>query len=135
MKEKINLRQRRIFSEAVKKKTVKDIESGKVSVLTVAREYEVSFQAVYSWLKKYSRHLQSSKTIVVQMDSEEYKTKELEKKIQELEAALGRKQLEVDFLNKLIDQGKKELGVDLKKKFFTPPFSGSGSTEQNTDTK
>src|SRR5882672_1725550 len=109
MKERFNLRQRRMFSEAAKKKAVKDIESGKASVLAVARECEVSFQAVYSWLKKYSRHLQTSKTIVVQMDSEGYKTKELEKKIQELEAALGRKQLEVDFLNKLIDQGKKEL--------------------------
>ena len=69
------------------------------------------------------------------MDSESYKTKELEKKIQELEAALGRKQMEIDFLNKLIDQGKEELGVDLKKKPFTPPSSGSGSTKGNTDTK
>ena len=103
--------------------------------MAVAREYDVSFQAVYGWVKKYSRHLVSSKTMVVQMDSEAYKTKELEKKIQELEAALGRKQLEVDFLNKLIDKGKEELGVDLKKKLFTPPSSGSGSTKDSTDTK
>ncbi|MGC4036799.1 MAG: transposase [Chitinophagaceae bacterium] len=135
MKEKINLRQRRVFSDAIKKKAVKDIESGIVSVLAVSREYGVSFQAVYGWLNKYSRHLQTSKTMVVQTESEAYKRKELEEKIQELEAALGRKQLEVEFLNKLIDQGKRELGVDLKKKFFTPPFSGSGSTQESTDTK
>lgn len=135
MREKFSLRPQRIFSEALKKKAVADVESGKASVLAVSREFGVSFQAVYGWLKKYSRHLHSSKTMVVQMDSEAYKSKELEKKIQELEAALGRKQLEIDFLNKLIDQGKEELGVDLKKKSFTPPFNGSGSTKGNTDTK
>jgi transposase-like protein len=135
MKEKFNLRQRRVFSEALKKKAVEHIESGKASVLAVAREYDVSFQAVYRWLNKYSRHLQTSKTMVVQMESEEYKRKDLEKRIQELEAALGRKQLEIDFLNRLIDQGKEELGVDLKKKFFTPPFNGSDTTKGSTDTK
>ena len=135
MEKKFSLRQSRIFSDELKKKAVRDIEKGTVSVLMVAREYDVSFQAVYGWVKKYSRHLVSSKTMVVQMDSEAYKTKELEKKIQELEAALGRKQLEIDFLNKLIDKGKEELGVDLKKKLSTPPSSGSGSTKDSTDTK
>jgi transposase len=66
------------------------------------------------------------------MKSESYKTKELEKKIKELEAALGRKQLEIDFLNKMIEISKDELGIDLKKKFSTPPFSGSDSTKKNT---
>lgn len=135
MEKKFSLRPNRVFSDALKKKTVRDIETGKASVLAVAREYDVSFQAVYGWVKKYSRHLVSSKTMVVQMDSEAYKTKELEKKIQELEAALGRKQLEIDFLNKLIDKGKEELGVDLKKKLSTPPSSGSGSTKDSTNTK
>jgi len=135
MKEKFNLRPRRVFSEALKRKVVDDIEKGKATVLAVCREYDVSDQCVYAWLKKYSRHLQSSKVMVVQMESESYKTKELEKRIQELEAALGRKQLEIDFLNKLIDLGKEELGVDLKKKLFTPPFNGSETTNQNTDTK
>ena len=135
MEKKFSLRQCRVFSDPLKKKAVRDIEMGKASVLAVAREYDVSFQAVYGWVKKYSRHLVSSKTMVVQMDSEAYKTKELEMKIQELEAALGRKQLEIDFLNKLIDKGKEELGVDLKKKLSTPPSSGSGSTKDSTDTK
>lgn len=135
MKEKFSLRPRRVFSEELKRKVVQDIEKGKVSVLGVCREYDVSDQSVYAWLKKYSRHLQASKTMVVQMESESYKTKELEKRIQELEAALGRKQMEIDFLNKLIDVGKEELGVDLKKKFFTPPSNGSEATKGSMDTK
>jgi transposase len=125
-------RPRRIFSEALKKKIVKDIEAGKSGVIGVCREYEVSTTAVYKWLNKYSRHLQKEHLTVVQMASEAYKTKELEKRIQELEAALGRKQMEVDYLNKMIEIGKEEFGVDLKKKPFTPPSTGSGTIKGNT---
>jgi len=135
MNEKTVLHRRRIFSVALKRHLVKQIEGGKVSVLAVSREYDVSASAIYLWLKKYSRTLQPSKTMVVQMESESYKTKELEKKIKDLEAALGRKQLEVDFLNKMIEIGKEELGIDLKKKFSTPPFNGTGLTKDSTDTK
>ena len=135
MNQKTNLRASRVFSEALKKKVVKDIESGKATVLQASREYSVSFQAIYQWLNKYSRHLQSSKRIVVEMKGESYKTRELEKRIQELEAALGRKQLEVDFLNKMIELGSEQVGVDIKKKFSTPPFNGSDSTNKGTPTK
>lgn len=125
----------RTFSDAIKKKVVKDIEDGKVSVLAASKELGVCFQTVYHWLNKYSRHLQSSKRIVIEMESEAYKTKQLEKRILELEAALGRKQLEVDFLNKMIELGKEELGVDLKKNFSTPPFTGTEQKNNSTDTK
>ena len=69
------------------------------------------------------------------MKSESYKTRELEKRIQELDASLGRKQLEVDFLNKMIELGSEQVGVDIKKKFSTPPFNGSDSTNKGTPTK
>ncbi len=55
---KESLRQARVFSEALKKKAVKDIETGKVSVTIVCRKYNVSTTSVYPWLNKYSRHLQ-----------------------------------------------------------------------------
>jgi len=135
MKKKLSLRPVRVFSEAIKKKAVLDIESGKATVSAVSREYGTSFQSVYGWLNKYSRHLQSSRRIIIEMESEGYKSKALEKRIQELEAALGRKQLEIDFLNKMIEKGKEELGVDLKKNFSTSPFSGSEVTGSSTDIK
>lgn len=135
MKKRANLRTGRIFSEAVRSQVVSDIEAGKVSVSAVSYELDVSRQTVYKWLGKYSRHLQTSKRVVVEMESEGYKSKQLEKRIQELEAALGRKQLEVDYLNKVLEEGKDKLGVDLKKKFATPPFNGSDSTGRNTGTK
>lgn len=125
----------RVFSDALKKKIVKDIESAKSSISAIGRHHGVSTTTLYRWLNKYSRNLHSGQKLVMQMDSEAYKTKELERRIMELEAALGRKQLEVDFLNQVFEQGKKELGIDLKKKFFTPPFNGSGSTKDSTTTQ
>jgi len=121
----VSLRPRRIFSEALKKKIVKDIEAGKVNVLGVSREYQVSENAVYRWLKKFSAHLHSTTTIVMQMDSEQYRTKELEKKIADLEAVVGRKQLEIDFLNKLIEIADKDMGIDIKKNIGTHALAGT----------
>lgn len=130
-KKKGALKCRRCFSEEVRRKIVKDIENGKASVSGVHREYDVSFTTIYRWLYKYSRHLHKGQVTVVQMKSEAYKTKELEKQIKDLEAALGRKQMEIDFLNKMIDIGKEELGVDLKKKYSTPPSIGSDQTKDS----
>jgi transposase-like protein len=129
----IHLRPKRIFSDDLKKKIVKDIEKGKISVLKASRELNVSYQAVYSWLKKFSPILYPNTTIVVQMESEQYKSKELEKRIAELEAALGRKQLEIDFLNKMIEIADKDLGIDIKKNIVTPVSSGSNKTKGQND--
>lgn len=121
----VSLRPRRIFSDVLKKKIVRDIEAGKVNVLGVSREYQVSENAVYMWLKKFSAHLHPTTTIVMQMDSEQYRTKELEKKIAELEAAVGRKQLEIDFLNKLIEIADQDMGTDIKKNIATHALAGT----------
>jgi len=127
---RISLRQRRIFSDKLKKKIVKDIERGKVSVTAVSREYQVSIASIYLWLKKFSSHLHSSTTLVMQMDSEQYRSKELEKKVMELEAALGRKQMEVDYLNKLIEIAGEELGTDIKKNINMPASDGSSKIKR-----
>ena len=124
-KAKVSLRPKRIFSDVLKKKIVKDIEAGKVNIVGVSREYQVSQNAVYMWLKKFSAHLHPTTTIVMQMDSEQYRTKELEKKIAELEAVVGRKQLEIDFLNKLIEIADEDMGTDIKKNIGTQALAGT----------
>src|SRR6185436_11630111 len=110
-----SLRTRRIFSESIRKQTVKDIESGRCTVLQAARELQVSEQSIYNWLDRYSRYLGTNKVLVVEEKSEAYRTKELENRIKELEAALGRKQMEMDLLNKIIELANKEYRTDLKK--------------------
>jgi hypothetical protein len=62
--------------------------------------------------------------LIVELKSESYKSKELEKKVKELEAALGRKQLEVEFLNKLIEVVGKDMGIDIKKKGSSSLLTG-----------
>jgi transposase len=131
-----SIQQRRIFSLDVRKSTVKDIESGKCTVLEASRELGVSLTTIYRWLNNYSRYLKSNKILVVQEESELYKSKQLEQRLKELEAIVGRKQMEIDFLNKLIELAGDELGVDLKKNMSNPALRGSINTEaKNTDTK
>jgi len=42
-----------------------------------------------------------------------------------LEAALGRKQLEIDFLNKLIEVADQDMGTDIKKNIVTHALAGT----------
>ena len=113
----------------MKKKIIKDIDEGRTNITGAGREYQVSNVAIYRWLKKYSAHLHPSTTIVMQMDSEQYKSRELEKKVAELESVIGRKQMEIDYLNKLIELAGKDLYIDLKKNINTNASAGTGKTK------
>jgi transposase-like protein len=130
------LRQQRIFSAEIRKQVVKDIERGKCSVTQAKEELGVSKQSIYNWIKHYSRYLHSNKRLVVEDKSEAYRTKELEKRIQELEAALGRKQMEIDLLSKVIELADEEYQTDLKKNLSKKASNGSGSPKgSGTSTK
>ncbi len=123
--QKSSLRQVKQFSEAVKRQAVKDIEQGKCTVLEASRELLVSMQSVYVWVYKYSGYLRKNKVLIVEDKSESYQTKVLEARLRQAEAALGRKQMELDLLNKLIELAGAELGIDLKKNFSSPASNGS----------
>jgi len=133
-KQKLQIRVRRIFSEELKKKAIKDLTSKRTTVKTLMNEHQVSHQAIYSWLYKYSPYHEQKCTLVVQMKSEEAKKIELQQRIAELERIVGQKQLEIDFLNKLLEIGSSELGFDLKKSFSSPPLNGTGTANGSTDT-
>lgn len=132
-KSKLEIRQLRIFSEVLKRQVVKDLVSKRTTIKGVMLEHQVSAQSVYNWLYKYSAQHQPQCTLVVQMKSEATKSGELQKKVAELERIIGQKQLEIDFLNKLIEIGSKELDFDFKKNFSSTPSSGTGSTNGRTD--
>ena len=128
-KEKLAVRERRIFSETLKKSAVKDLVNKRVTLHQLSREHQVSTNTIYRWLYKYSPFHERKCTLVVQMESEATINGDLQKRIAELERAVGQKQLEIDFLNKLFEVGIAELGFDLKKNFSTQPSNGSGVTE------
>jgi len=134
--QKTSLTPQRRFSEEIKKKIVHDIESGSATVLQSSRELLVSEQTIYRWIYKYSRYLKKNRVMVIEDKSEAYRTKELEKRLKEAEAALGRKQMEIDFLNKLIEFANEEFKTDLKKNLSKGPSPGSKSTKgKGTSTK
>ena len=128
-KEKLAVRERRIFSETLKKSAVKDLVNKRVTLHQLSREHQVSTNTIYRWLYKYSPFHERKCTLVVQMESEATINGDLQKRIAELERAVGQKQLEIDFLNKLLEVGSAELGFDLKKNFSTQPSNGSGVTK------
>jgi len=117
-KSKKEFRQVKVYSEELRKHIVKQVESGKLTVSQAQRELGMrSPGTIYNWLYKYSRSLRKGTILVVQKESEEYKREELRKANKELQAALGRKQMEIDALTKLIELASKELEIDLKKNF------------------
>lgn len=111
---KFEARPVRSFSEEFKRSKVKEILEKKLKISDLCKLYEVSGQAVYRWIYKYSPSSPGTK-MVVEMESESKKALELQKTVAELERKVGQKQLHIDYLEKLIEIASTNLGYDLKK--------------------
>lgn len=117
MKNGYQIKQQRLFSEGLRKQIVGQVERREFTVAQVMREYQVSKQAVYNWLYRYSCTLKKGTRMVMEKDSQEKTSQELRNRIKELEAALGRKSLEADLYRIIVEQASDEYKVDLKKSF------------------
>jgi transposase-like protein len=119
----------RHFSESFKREKVKLIENKQVTVLQLSRIYEVSTKAIYKWIRKYSTKISKVERIVIEKESEGYKAIQLMKNIGELERKIGQQQLEIDYLEKILEFGTQEAGFDIKKKYLQRHWDGSGTIE------
>lgn len=118
MAKKTEIIKTRIYSTELKKSVVSQIEKGELTVMEACRVYDIkSAQSVYNWIYKISRTLQKPIRTVVEKNSVDHKFKELEARTRDLEAALGRKELELDLYRRIVDLASKEYSVDLKKNF------------------
>lgn len=131
-KTQLEIRQKRIFSEAFKRQKVQQIVEKKIAIKDIVEHYGVARMTVYRWLYQYSPHHQKGTNQVVQMESEEFKTQQLLKQVAELERSIGQKQLLLDYLEKLIAAASEELKVDIKKNFGRQPSNGTDSTLSKT---
>jgi transposase-like protein len=120
----VAIKAERTFSTEFKRAKVAEITAKIVSVSQVSREYKVTRSAIYKWIGIHAPRPQAVQT-VVQLESEQQKTQLLRARLEQLEGALGRKQLELDFLTSLIAVSSDELGIDLKKTFGTRLSSSS----------
>lgn len=113
------IEQKRTFSESFKRARVAELVNKQYSVRQISERYMVSTTAVYKWLYKYSSAHKQGLKFVVEMESEGFQNQQLKARITELESALGRSHLEIEFYKKLVDISSDALGVDLKKNFGT----------------
>ena len=134
-KVKLELRTNRCFSEEFKKSKVQELVERQITVTQLSRLYGVTRTAVYKWLYHYSADHERRSTLVVQMESESFKTERLQQRVAELERAIGQKQLEIDFLNKLLEVASDEIGYDVKKNFSPKLSNGTELDAKNTATK
>ena len=112
----INRKVSRGFSKSFKEKKVQEILEKRISISEFCRLHDVSRTSVYKWIYKYSP-LEKGTRQVIEMESEAQKTKKLLTEVALLERKLGQKQLELDYLQKVVEIASEELGYDLKKKF------------------
>ncbi|MGA2298436.1 MAG: transposase [FCB group bacterium] len=122
---KYHPRQQRIFSGELKKKLVEQIELKKLKVRDVVNLYQVTETSVYRWLNEYSAFKRTGAKMMMESESHETKVDKLLDRISELERNVGKKQLEIEFLDKVIEMCSEELGYDVKKKCTTMQLNGT----------
>src|SRR5215208_4366914 len=125
MAKKQRLQVKRLFSEDFKKSVISDYESGKFSVGELATLHAVHSTLIYRWIYRYSIYQKRNIKVVEMSQSSSLKVKQLHKRIAELERIVGQKQLNIDYLEKVIELAKEELGIDIKKNSDTPQSGGS----------
>lgn len=124
------LRKTRRYSEEFKKEIVSLFEKGSYSVLQLERLYGVNNVTIYNWIYKFSTFNEKGIRIVEMKKSSSLKLKELTQKVKDLERIVGKKQIKIDYLEKMIDITKDEFDIDIKKKQDTPPSAGLGKTKK-----
>ncbi len=125
------IQKKRIFSEELRKQAVKKYEKGEMTVLELSKHYGVTYQSIYNWIYKYSKFQKKSIQIVEMSMSSTSKIKVLEAKIKELEHAVGVKQINIDFLEEMINLAKEEYDIDIKKNYSTPQSINSEKRKKN----
>ena len=124
------IRKQRKYSIEFKKRIVSDFESGKYSVPQLEKLHGVGNNTIYRWIYKFSTFNEQGFRIIEMKDSSNKKMKELESRVKELESTVGRKQIMIDYLEKMMEIAKDELDIDIKKNFGTPQSTGSGKTNK-----
>jgi transposase-like protein len=104
------------YSEAIKKQVVAEYEQGS-SISELNRKYGITGgETVKKWIKKYAKEGFRHKYIRVQTIDEINQVKALEKRIKELEQALGKTTLEKLKLECIIEEFEETYGLDQIKK-------------------
>lgn len=124
------IKRQRKFSEDFKLKIVREYETGKYSVHEMEKIYNITNQTIYNWIYKYSKYNKKSVQVVEMKDSQANRIKEMKARIKELEQVVGQKQMNIDYLEKVIELAVKEYDIDIKKNSNTLQSGGSRTTKK-----
>ena len=107
---------RKRYSEAVIRQVISEYESGS-SIAELQRKYGITGnETIQKWIKKYSKEGLRHKYIRIQQAEEINQVKALEKRIKELEQALGKTTLEKLKLECIVEEYQETYGAELVKK-------------------
>ncbi len=120
------IRSKRSFSEAFKKQLVQEYESGTFTVLELGRLHQIKDAVIYRWIYRYSHYNEQGYQVIEHKMSSSKKLKELQEKIKDLEQKVGQKQIQIDYLETMMEVAKDELNIDIKKNFNTSQSNESG---------
>jgi len=94
----------RRYSEAFKREVVAEYEAG-VSVSSLQKKYGINgMQTIQGWVKKYGLQGLRTEVVRIQRAEEADRVRELEKRVKELEQALGKVTLEKLKLESLLEE-------------------------------
>ena len=132
---KVFLQVRRQFSEEFKKNCVKEYESGRHTIKDLGLLYNIKESNIYNWVYLYSTYNKKKVRVVEMEESSLKKVKDLQERIRELEQIVGQKQINIEYLEKMIELAKEQYGIDIKKKCNTPQSSGSDNIKKKSGLK
>jgi transposase-like protein len=103
------------YSESFKRQVVSEYEAG-ISVHGLQKKYDIRGSGtIAGWIKKYAREGFRHEFIRIQTKNEIQRIKTLEKKVEELEQALGKVMLEKMKLESIVEELAESYDVEIKK--------------------
>lgn len=132
----VKARERRYFSEAMRKFILQEIEEGIYSFAEASRVYQVSEVSLYKWRLKYSLAYQKGIVKVVELESESVKRKDLERQLSQVHQLMGEQSVELAFYKKLVELISAHYNFDFKKNISGQSLDGIetmlGSAKERT---
>ena len=114
----------RKYSEAFKRAVVGEYEGG-ATIGSLQRKYGIhGMQTIQSWIKKYGLQGLRTEVVYIQQAEEADRVRELEKRVKELEQALGKVTLEKLKLESIVEE-LQETEAELVKKNEQPSSAAS----------
>lgn len=126
-------RDKRYFSEDLRRQIVKEIEDGVYSKSEAARVYEVSNVCIYNWLHKYSFKYQKGIVTVVELESESVKRKKLEQQQADSHKIIAAQTVELYFYKQLVEVISEHYDFDFKKNINSMSLDGLVQIKKQLD--